>query len=119
MGKGCGGPGAPPAGAGGPRRVMGPGGLRGGEKTTPAAKLANLLRKQGRHPLLVAADVHRPAAIDQLTTLGKQLGVPVRAVRADRVAADVATIAGAAGTAGRDTGIGVTAGRPRHVVGVS
>ena len=86
-------------------------GLQGSGKTTTAAKLANLLRKQGRHPLLVAADVHRPAAIDQLTTLGKQLGVPVRAVRADRVAADVATIAGAAATEGSDTVIVDTAGR--------
>ena len=86
-------------------------GLQGSGKTTTAAKLANLLRKQGRHPLLVAADVHRPAAIDQLTTLGKQLGVPVRAVRADRVAADVATITGAAAAEGRDTVIVDTAGR--------
>ena len=86
-------------------------GLQGSGKTTTAAKLANLLRKQGRHPLLVAADVHRPAAIDQLTTLGKQLGVPVRAVRADRVAADVATIAGAAAAEGSDTVIVDTAGR--------
>ena len=86
-------------------------GLQGSGKTTTAAKLANLLRKQGRHPLLVAADVHRPAAIDQLTTLGKQLGVPVRAVRADHVAADVATIAGAAATEGSDTVIVDTAGR--------
>ena len=86
-------------------------GLQGSGKTTTAAKLANLLRKQGRHPLLVAADVHRPAAIDQLTTLGKQLGVPVRAVRADRVAADVATITGAAAAEGSDTVIVDTAGR--------
>src|SRR2546425_137002 len=47
-------------------------GLQGSGKTTTAAKLANLMRKQGRRPLLIAADVHRPAAIDQLVTLGKQ-----------------------------------------------
>jgi signal recognition particle subunit SRP54 len=64
-------------------------GLQGSGKTTTAAKLANLLRKQGRHPLLVAADVHRPAAIDQLVTLGKQLSIPVRAVDPKRVAPDV------------------------------
>src|SRR5512133_2845986 len=52
-------------------------GLQGSGKTTAAAKLANLLRKQGRSPLLVACDVYRPAAIEQLQTLGRQLGVPV------------------------------------------
>src|SRR5438874_1791999 len=55
-------------------------GLQGSGKTTTAAKLANLLRKQGRRPLLVAADVHRPAAIDHLVALGKQLALSVRAV---------------------------------------
>ncbi|MGQ9677176.1 MAG: signal recognition particle protein [Chloroflexota bacterium] len=52
-------------------------GLQGSGKTTTAAKLAHLLRKQGHHPLLVAADVRRPAAIQQLVTLGKQLEIPV------------------------------------------
>jgi signal recognition particle subunit SRP54 len=52
-------------------------GLQGSGKTTFAAKLAVHLRKQGRHPLLIAADVHRPAAIDQLVTLGKQVDLPV------------------------------------------
>lgn len=52
-------------------------GLQGSGKTTTASKLALLLRKQGRRPLLVAADVYRPAAIDQLQTLGKQLDIPV------------------------------------------
>ena len=46
-------------------------------KTTTAAKLALRLRKEGRRPLLVAADVYRPAAIDQLEVLGRQLDVPV------------------------------------------
>src|SRR5271167_875789 len=52
-------------------------GLHGSGKTTSSAKLARLLLKQGRTPLLVAADVYRPAAMDQLETLGKQIGVPV------------------------------------------
>ncbi len=52
-------------------------GLQGAGKTTMAGKLALHLRKEGRRPLLVAADVYRPAAIDQLQTLGKQLDIPV------------------------------------------
>jgi len=52
-------------------------GLHGSGKTTSSGKLARLLQKQGRQPLLVAADVYRPAAMDQLDTLGKQLEIPV------------------------------------------
>ena len=52
-------------------------GLQGSGKTTTAAKLANYLRKQGQRPLLVAADMYRPAAVRQLQTLGKQLSIPV------------------------------------------
>ncbi|GIV20332.1 MAG: signal recognition particle protein [Armatimonadota bacterium] len=52
-------------------------GLQGSGKTTTAAKLALWLRKQGRRPLLVAADVHRPAAVQQLKVLGQSLQVPV------------------------------------------
>jgi signal recognition particle subunit SRP54 len=52
-------------------------GLQGSGKTTVAAKLALMLRKEGRKPGLVAADLQRPAAIDQLEQLGKQLQVPV------------------------------------------
>jgi signal recognition particle subunit SRP54 len=52
-------------------------GLHGSGKTTSSGKLARLLHKQGRAPLLVAVDVYRPAAMDQLETLGKQLEVPV------------------------------------------
>lgn len=52
-------------------------GLHGAGKTTSSAKLARLLKKQGRLPLLVACDLQRPAAIDQLTSLGKQIDVPV------------------------------------------
>ncbi len=53
-------------------------GLQGSGKTTFSGKLANMLKsKKGRHPLLVAGDVYRPAAIDQLKVLGEQIGVPV------------------------------------------
>jgi signal recognition particle subunit SRP54 len=52
-------------------------GLHGSGKTTSSGKLARLLQKQGRAPLLVAADVHRPAAMDQLETLGRTLELPV------------------------------------------
>src|SRR5262245_13992367 len=52
-------------------------GLHGSGKTTSSGKLARLLQKQGRAPLLVAADVYRPAAMDQLATLGETLGLPV------------------------------------------
>lgn len=52
-------------------------GLQGSGKTTASAKLAYRLRKQGKRPLLVACDVYRPAAIDQLQALGKELNIPV------------------------------------------
>src|SRR5215210_98050 len=52
-------------------------GLNGAGKTTSSAKLAALLKKQGRAPLLIACDLHRPAAIEQLATLGRQINVPV------------------------------------------
>src|SRR5215217_20763 len=52
-------------------------GLNGAGKTTSSAKLAQLLKKQGRAPLLVACDLQRPAAIEQLATLGRQVEVPV------------------------------------------
>ena len=56
-------------------------GLQGSGKTTTAAKLARRLTAEGRATRLVAADVYRPAAIDQLETLGTQLGIPVHAER--------------------------------------
>ncbi|HJU74185.1 MAG TPA: signal recognition particle protein [Gemmatimonadaceae bacterium] len=65
-------------------------GLQGSGKTTTAAKLARRLTAEGRPTRLVAADVYRPAAIDQLETLGTQLGVPVFA---DRSTQDVVRIA--------------------------
>ena len=54
-------------------------GLQGSGKTTTAGKLANLLRKQGKKPLLVACDVYRPAAIKQLQVVGSSLNIPVYA----------------------------------------
>jgi signal recognition particle subunit SRP54 len=64
--------------AGRPPTVIMMVGLQGAGKTTTSGKLANLLRKKyNRNPMLVAADIYRPAAIKQLETLGKQLGMPV------------------------------------------
>src|ERR671932_888209 len=63
-------------------------GLQGSGKTTTAAKLALLLRKDGKQPALVAADLQRPAAIDQLEQLGRQIQIPVYSdERADPVKA--------------------------------
>jgi len=87
-------------------------GLHGCGKTTTCGKLAKLMAKHGRKPLLVACDVYRPAAIDQLETLGRQLQIPVFA---DRKEKDVVKIARQAQTAAqmqdRDTIIFDTAGR--------
>ena len=86
-------------------------GLQGSGKTTTAAKLALHLRKAGRKPGLVAADLQRPAAIDQLEQLGKQIDVPV--FRTDTKDAVEATRSGLerARSAGLDTVIVDTAGR--------
>lgn len=66
-------------------------GLQGAGKTTTTGKLANLLRKRhNRKPLLVAADVYRPAAIKQLETLGKQLNVPVFSLGEDANPVEIA-----------------------------
>ena len=59
-------------------------GLQGSGKTTTAAKLARHFAKQGKRPLLVAADLYRPAAVLQLQTLGKQLDIPVLAVDGEK-----------------------------------
>ena len=86
-------------------------GLQGSGKTTAAAKLANVLRKQGKRPLLVACDVYRPAAIDQLEALGKELDIPVyRGEGTDAVAIAKAGVKSAVDTM-RDTVIIDTAGR--------
>jgi signal recognition particle subunit SRP54 len=86
-------------------------GLQGSGKTTTAAKLALHLRKQGRKPGLVAADLQRPAAIDQLEQLGKQIQIPV--FRTDTKDAVEATRSGLerARADGLDTVIVDTAGR--------
>jgi len=87
-------------------------GLQGSGKTTTAAKLARHIVKLGRRPLLVAADPYRPAAADQLETLGKALDIPVHRAPAGTPTIDIAT--GALDTARRltrDTIILDTAGR--------
>jgi signal recognition particle subunit SRP54 len=87
-------------------------GLQGSGKTTAAAKLANLLRKQGRRPMLVAGDVYRPAAIDQLEALGRELDVPVFRGEPGADPADIARAGVKAAVADmRDTVIVDTAGR--------
>ncbi len=74
--------------AGRPPTVILLAGLQGSGKTTAAAKLALMLRKEGKAPALVAADLRRPAAIDQLDQLGRQIQVPVYTEeRSDSVAA--------------------------------
>jgi signal recognition particle subunit SRP54 len=65
-------------------------GLQGSGKTTLAGKLANMLRRKGRHPLMVACDTKRPAAIEQLVVLGKQLDMPVFADTAEPNAVKIA-----------------------------
>ena len=65
-------------------------GLQGSGKTTTAAKLAVRLRQDGHRPLLVAADVYRPAAIDQLGPLGEQIGVAVHTRPAGKPALEIA-----------------------------
>ncbi|MEW6305036.1 MAG: signal recognition particle protein [Verrucomicrobiota bacterium] len=87
-------------------------GLHGSGKTTSSGKLARLLEKQGRAPLLVAADVYRPAAMDQLETLGKQLNLPVLVKRGETDVLKIAREALAFAKANeRDTLIFDTAGR--------
>ncbi len=87
-------------------------GLQGSGKTTTAAKLAAHLRKQGKHPLMVPADVYRPAAVDQLKKLGLQIDVPVypteKGQKPDEICFDA--LAGAA-SQGADVVIFDTAGR--------
>ena len=88
-------------------------GLNGAGKTTTSAKLARRLKKEGRRPLLVACDLYRPAAIDQLVTLGGQIDVPVFAP--ERGETDLIKVAREAVAHGEKTGATVlifdTAGR--------
>jgi signal recognition particle subunit SRP54 len=76
-------------------------GLQGSGKTTTAAKLAKRMTREGRQPMLAALDVYRPAAIDQLETLGEQIDVPVFA---DRAETDVGALAERALEAARNGG---------------
>jgi signal recognition particle subunit SRP54 len=87
-------------------------GLQGSGKTTTAGKLALHLRKKGRNPYLVPADIYRPAAIEQLKKLGSQLGIPVHDTDKNRKPEDTCQEALVrAGTAGADILIMDTAGR--------
>ena len=87
-------------------------GLQGAGKTTATAKLGLHLKEQGRRALLVAADVYRPAAIDQLTTLGSQIGVEVFSLGADAKPEAIAAAGLAKAKAeGFDTVLVDTAGR--------
>jgi signal recognition particle subunit SRP54 len=87
-------------------------GLHGSGKTTSSGKLARLLQKQGRQPMLVAADVYRPAAMDQLEKLGQQLGLPVFVQRGETDVLRIARLAlDAARADHRDVLIFDTAGR--------
>ncbi|MCL0032640.1 signal recognition particle protein [Peptococcaceae bacterium] len=86
-------------------------GLQGAGKTTTCGKLANLLKKQGRKPLLVAADVYRPAAIKQLEVLGKQLDIPVFSMGQENPANIAESAVKKAVEAGNDLVIIDTAGR--------
>lgn len=86
-------------------------GLQGSGKTTFCGKLARFLKSKGRHPLLVAADIHRPAAIDQLIMLGKQIDVPVYADRSNSAVNIAADGVDHARKNARDTVVIDTAGR--------
>ncbi|MHB8437860.1 MAG: signal recognition particle protein [Acidimicrobiales bacterium] len=85
-------------------------GLQGSGKTTTSAKLARWFRQQGRNPLLVGADLQRPAAVEQLRILGEQVGVPMFSEPTDPVAVAAAGLEHARRT-GRDVLIVDTAGR--------
>jgi signal recognition particle subunit SRP54 len=98
--------------AGRPPTVVLLAGLQGSGKTTAAAKLALLLRKEGKAPALVAADLQRPAAIDQLEQLGKQIQIPIFLDRGTKDAVAVARHGlEQAQAQGRDVVILDTAGR--------
>ncbi len=66
-------------------------GLQGSGKTTASAKIANFVRKNGKKPMMIACDVYRPAAIDQLEVLGKQLDIPVFSIRDEKDVVKIAT----------------------------
>jgi signal recognition particle subunit SRP54 len=86
-------------------------GLQGSGKTTSAAKLANHLKKKGKHPMLVAADLQRPAAIEQLETLGQRINVPVHSEPKSQTPKLAKAAIKAARKSGNDVVIIDTAGR--------
>ncbi len=86
-------------------------GLQGSGKTTTAGKLAKRLQGQGKKPMLVAADVYRPAAIDQLVTLGRKLNVPVFSIKGMNPVQLCSLAVTQARNVGRDVIIFDTAGR--------
>ncbi|BAE84388.1 hypothetical protein DSY2599 [Desulfitobacterium hafniense Y51] len=86
-------------------------GLQGAGKTTHGAKLANMLKKQGKHPLLVACDIYRPAAIKQLEVLGEQIKVPVFSLGQENPVKIAAASLQHANSQGLDVVIIDTAGR--------
>lgn len=86
-------------------------GLQGAGKTTHGAKLANMLKKQGKHPLLVACDIYRPAAIKQLQVLGEQIKVPVFSLGTEKPVKIAQESIRQANSQGQDVVIIDTAGR--------
>ena len=84
-------------------------GLQGSGKTTASAKLARYITKQGRRPMMVAADIYRPAAVDQLQTLGKQIDIPVYRAPSGTSVPDIAR-----GRRGCGTSTGARRADPRH-----
>jgi signal recognition particle subunit SRP54 len=102
--------GIPPAAPGRPTVVL-VAGLQGSGKTTTCAKLARLLARKGRRPLLVAADLQRPAAVDQLEALAKQIDCPIHVERGGRAPKVCGRGVERAAAEGRDVVILDTAGR--------
>jgi signal recognition particle subunit SRP54 len=102
---------APMASGSKPPMVVLVAGLQGSGKTTSAAKLAARMKRNGKHPLLVAGDLQRPAAVEQLQTLGARIDVPVYADSGSKPARVARAAVKEARRSGRDVVIVDTAGR--------